>query len=277
MEQYIEFPVENVVLRGVLHRPEKRAGSGSAPAIVLCHGFCGTKVGLHRIFVKAARTFAQAGYAVLRFDFSGCGDSDGEHGETTLERQVREARRAVETVAALPGIDPKRITLLGLSQGGCVAALAAPSLPFLEQVVLWAPVARPWNDITGLLGRELTERALRNGWADFGGYAIGRTYLESLRKPDPVEAIRHVPVPLLVIHGTGDQEITWENTCKYHVSRKVAGLGHLTNTILVTGADHTFSSHEWEQLVFSQTLSWLQGESRREHGDCEAPRCAVVL
>ncbi len=94
MEQFVSFAAGGKTLRGVLHLPE--TGAAVCPAIVFCHGFKGNKIGLHRIFVKAARFFCQAGYAVLRFDFSGSGESDGVHEEITVDGQVAEVQAAIE-------------------------------------------------------------------------------------------------------------------------------------------------------------------------------------
>ena len=54
------------------------------PVVIICHGFIGSKVGQHRIFVKTARELCRAGFAVLRFDYSGCGESTGEYRDTRL-------------------------------------------------------------------------------------------------------------------------------------------------------------------------------------------------
>ncbi|MBC9785729.1 alpha/beta fold hydrolase [Heliobacterium chlorum] len=285
MEQYVDFQVDHKTLRGILHWPGENiddsgikasgdnTNADNIPAIVMCHGFCGTKIGLHRIFVKAARRFAEAGYAVLRFDFSGCGDSDGKQEGITLQGQVREARCAVEWLSRYRGIDRQRVTLLGLSLGGAVAALTAPTLPFLDRLVLWAPVARPWEDITGILGKELTAEAFGTGIVDFEGYAISRSFLESLREQRPLESIKRVKKPLLILHGTGDREITCMNSCLYRLSRVATGLQELTKVDFINEADHTFSRLDWEQTVFERTLRWLsEGKSlqRQEDPRCEA-------
>ncbi|MCW2277707.1 alpha/beta hydrolase family protein [Heliophilum fasciatum] len=267
MERFQSFQVHGQTLRGIVHWPEEgsaQSRNSQLPAIVMCHGFCGTKVGLHRIFVKAARFFAQAGYAVLRFDFSGCGDSDGEYERTTLTKQVHEACAAVKTIASTPGIDPYRITLLGLSLGGAVTALAAPRLPQLERTILWAPVARPWQDITGILGEELTAEILKQGIGDFEGYAISKPFIESLREYEPLKASKKFPKPSLILHGTNDNEISCANTLLYRENRNAAGLQHLTEIDFIQDADHTFTSLAWENAVFTRTLQWLSGNRREE-------------
>ena len=57
--------------------------------IIICHGFIGSKVGVDRLFVKAAEEFTMDGAIVLRFDFAGCGESSGNYGETGLDAFIR--------------------------------------------------------------------------------------------------------------------------------------------------------------------------------------------
>lgn len=147
MEHFVSFVVSGKTLRGTLHIPA--GGNRQCPAIALCHGFTGNKIGLHRIFVKAARFFCQAGYAVLRFDFSGCGESDGVHEEITVDGQVAEVQAAIELLKEMPWIKSDAIYLAGLSMGGAAAALAAPRVPDLAGLVLWAPVANLYDEIKG--------------------------------------------------------------------------------------------------------------------------------
>ena len=59
----------------MLHRPLQE---GPRPAVLMCHGLGGTKVGRHRIYVALSEALARLGIAVMRFDFSGCGDSEGD-------------------------------------------------------------------------------------------------------------------------------------------------------------------------------------------------------
>lgn len=254
MEKYVGFEVAGKTLRGILHLPE--AGSGRYPAIVLCHGFTGNKIGLHRIFVKAARHFQQAGYAVLRFDFSGCGDSDGDHFQITINDQVAETLAALEYVRALPGIDRDSIYLAGLSMGGAVAALSAARAPGLAGLILWAPVTNMYDDIRGIVGGELFSDAWSAGSADYMGFALGRPFLESLQVNFPLQAAANFQGPALIIHGTGDEELRHQNAGFYQEARK--DLPYATDVYLISGADHTFSALKWEKEVLEVTQNWLK-------------------
>ncbi len=65
------------------------------------------------------------GYAALRFDFRGCGESEGERGRVICKEQVKDTRNALSFLATRPEIDPVRIGVVGQSFGAAVAVYAA--------------------------------------------------------------------------------------------------------------------------------------------------------
>ena len=84
-------------LRGLLHRPD---GAEPAPVVLLLHGFTGQHIEQDRLFVQAARALAAAGFAALRFDFYGSGDSDGDFEEFTVESELARNQGSTSTGSA---------------------------------------------------------------------------------------------------------------------------------------------------------------------------------
>ncbi|MDY6995612.1 MAG: alpha/beta fold hydrolase [Actinomycetota bacterium] len=98
--------------------------SGGRPVLVMAHGFGGTKdSGL----APFAERFAAAGVDVLAFDYRGFGASEGLPRQSlSVRRQIADYHAAVEAAKALPGADPGRIALWGVSfSGGHVLQVAA--------------------------------------------------------------------------------------------------------------------------------------------------------
>ena len=137
-----------------LHLPEG-AHHRKVPLIVLLHGFVGSKVGEHRLFVKAARHFTEKGYGVFRFDFSGCGESDGDYADVTVTKQLSEVQAVLNYVSVLPEVDANNIILIGHSLGGAVASLTAAKDRRIRKLILWSPVGKPYEDIAEILGTVL--------------------------------------------------------------------------------------------------------------------------
>jgi len=80
-ETQITFYNQNQRLVGMTHAP---GGEGRAPAVLMLHGFKGTRIENHFLFVKLARGLAMGGYFVMRFDFRGSGESEGEFRDISI-------------------------------------------------------------------------------------------------------------------------------------------------------------------------------------------------
>ena len=118
----ISFTNDGFKLAGTLFVPE---GKQSRPALVLTHS--SGRDGRHmRGYQYMAQTFAEFGFATFIFDKRGVGDSEGKYVEADdLRNPAGDLVAAVNAIKNLEGIDKKRIGVLGISQGGWVAPLAA--------------------------------------------------------------------------------------------------------------------------------------------------------
>jgi exosortase A-associated hydrolase 1 len=115
-EEAITFACEGHTLLGIVTRPEVPAQVG----LVVIVGGPQYRVGSHRQFVQLARSAAQAGYAVLRFDYRGMGDSTGEQRDfLAVESDIAAAIDAL--CATAPSV--QRVALWGLCDGASAALL----------------------------------------------------------------------------------------------------------------------------------------------------------
>jgi len=96
--------------------------AGPRPGIVLCHGYSGMRFQLLPDF---GRIFADAGYAVLSFDYRGFGGSEGSKWRLMPLEQVEDIRNAITFLQAQSEVDPQRIGLWGTSNGGAHIAYVA--------------------------------------------------------------------------------------------------------------------------------------------------------
>ncbi len=136
----VDFAFESERLHGVLTVPGSR---GPHPGLVLISG-SGDASGVRantrtRSFIDHARRLASKGFAVMRYDPPGVGESTGEIGLPSLERRVLETVAALAATRARSEVDPERVGLLGVSQGPWVIAMTAARHPddvaFLVSVV----------------------------------------------------------------------------------------------------------------------------------------------
>lgn len=108
-------------------------------AVVLCNPFGQEAIRSHRLLKVLGERLARAGFSVLRFDFFGTGDSDGEDEEGDLRIWVDDVLRAHEEVVRRSG--HRECSWFGLRLGATLAALASASSPTApHRLVLWDPV-----------------------------------------------------------------------------------------------------------------------------------------
>jgi len=88
MEERVTFVSGGLKLAGVLHVPDTRTRE-RRPAFLVLHGFGSSKDSGGS--VASARLFAELGYAALRFDMRGCGQSEGVRGRVICLEQVEDA------------------------------------------------------------------------------------------------------------------------------------------------------------------------------------------
>lgn len=92
----------------------------------------------YRPFREIADALARRGIAVLRMDDRGFGDSEGSHATATSRDFADDIRAGLAFLRARPGIDGKRLALVGHSEGGLIAPLIAATDSGLRGIVLMA-------------------------------------------------------------------------------------------------------------------------------------------
>lgn len=123
-------------LFGVYHPP------GSAKArddgVVLCQPTRDEYEGSHWAFRRLAILLAKEGFPVLRFDYYGTGDSDGDGSQATIGQAEQDVAIAIDELQAAAGV--REVSLVGLRIGATLACLAARGRQDVGPVVLWDPL-----------------------------------------------------------------------------------------------------------------------------------------
>ncbi len=134
--QDLHFPGSTgASLSGVLHVPDAEEARGS---VLLAHCFTCSK-DIHTM-TRIARGLEDAGFAVLRFDFTGLGESEGAFDETTVAHSVRDLSSAASALISR-GFGP--CGLFGHSLGGAAGRLAPPRQHTVRAVVAHGGAAPP--------------------------------------------------------------------------------------------------------------------------------------
>jgi len=208
---------QNVV--GTLVVPD--GGEAPYPIVLLFHGFTGQRNEMdivdagETMYGRTARMLAGQGYASLRIDFRGSGESDGSWEDTTFNGQIADAIAAIDFVETLDNIDSERLGVIGLSQGGLVAASLSARDDRVKTTILWSAVANPAHTYALVLSQEAVDAGLASGGEPvtavlpWGAETTLRTgFFEELFTVDPVAEIAEFEGPLMVVAGLRDTIVT---------------------------------------------------------------------
>ena len=232
---------------------------GTYPAVVMLHGTGSTRDEAGGGYAYAAPVLAEKyGIATIRIDFMGNGDSTADYTGYTFESAVADAVAAAEYMAAQENIDGDHIGVMGWSQGGTDALLAAGQHPeIFKSVVTWAGAP----DLGLLLTDEDYAEAQQNGyftmefdWRD--PLNVSLQWCEDVKNIDVLDVFTAYEGPVLAIHGTEDTTVDpdWSN--------KIAGTStnEASGTCFIEGMDHTFNVFTEEDLHSLYTAIDATGE-----------------
>ncbi|WP_027410440.1 alpha/beta hydrolase [Anoxybacteroides tepidamans] len=251
MQKAVELKHRGMVLRGMEHIPD-RMEEGKVPALILFHGFTGTKLEPHRLFLKISRALERQNIASFRFDFLGSGESDGNFEDMTLSKEIEEAHAIIDFVKKDQRIDTSRIYLLGLSMGGLVASVVAGDRPAdIIKLVLLAPPGNMYELIKQTAAQ--TSIDVTAPYHDHGGNLVGRAFLEDLQTIDAFERAKPYQGPVLLIHGTNDEVVP----CYVSNMYRERCYGEQANVHFIAGANHTFDGHKWEEELIEAVVQFL--------------------
>jgi hypothetical protein len=238
VREEVSFESQGVRLTGVLHVP---AGRGRRPLIVLVHG--SGRITADGQLAGFANRLMDAGFAVCAYDKRGVGRSGGEYANVGVSNSERmfdllasDALAAVGALRSRRDIDPGRIGLMGVSQGGWIAPLAASRSAHVRFVVT---VSGPAVSV----GEEIAYSRLAG--ADPGSIqGLSDADIDPQMKaftgphgyiPEPV--LKRLTVPSFWILGERDRSIPLERTVA--VLTRLRDLEHRPiTTHVIPGVDH---------------------------------------
>lgn len=151
--------IDSVRLAATLTMPKT---GHNFPAVVLISGSGAqdrnSEILEHKPFLVIADYLTRNGIAVLRFDDRGTAQSTGDHSKATSQDFARDVQAAVDYLKTRPEINPKKIGLIGHSEGGLIAPMVAAQDKSVDFIVLLAGPGLQGKDIL-LLQSELISRA----------------------------------------------------------------------------------------------------------------------
>ena len=252
------------MLAARLDRPD-----GTARAYALfAHCFTCDKTA--KAAVRISRAMAELGVAVLRFDFTGLGESEGELGG--FSGNVADL---VAAAAHMASLDHAPAVLIGHSLGGAAVLAAAGDIASVRAVATIGAPAEV-NHVLGLLGESLarieTEGAVE---VNIGGrpFTLGREFVDDARMQDLPERVARLHRALLIMHSPVDQVVGIDNASKIFLAAR-----HPKSFISLDAADHLLTRAEDADYAATVIAAWA-GKYLPLAADppAEAPDGAVLV
>ena len=230
-------------------RLEMPAGKARAYA-VFAHCFTCSKESKAAAFISQA--LAARGIAVLRFDFTGLGQSEGDFSQSSFSSNIEDivsAARYLSEKHAAPQI------LIGHSLGGAAILAAAAQIPEAKAVATIAAPSDPAH-VTHLFADHIEDiRAQGKVEVSLAGrpFHIKREFLDDIAEHNLMGQVTKLQKALLILHSPTDDIVGIDNATRIFVAAK-----HPKSFISLSGADHLLSQKRDTSYVAEVIASWAQ-------------------
>ena len=246
MPNKFEFQNENGdTLAGVLEEP-----TGVPRGVALfAHCFSCSKNILAAS--RVSRGLRERGFTVLRFDFTGLGESEGDFADTNFSTNVDDLRSAI---AAMRQQNMAPSILIGHSLGGAAVLDLADEI---DEVKLVATIGAPSEPrhVVHLFNESAIEQIEQTGQAEIslGGrpFTIKKQFLDDVTEASVLKKLRASNKPLLICHSPTDSVVSVDNAQKIY-----RAANHPKSFVSLDGADHLLSKKADAEFVSSLIASW---------------------
>jgi len=232
-------------LAAILDLPDDEQPIATA---LFAHCFtCGKNL---KVAVHIARALCREKIAVLRFDFAGLGESEGEFAESNFSTNVNDllsAARFLEQHHTAPAL------LVGHSLGGAAALRAAGELPSVRAVATLAAPFDPAHLLEQLGAQRETIEQLGAAEVDLAGrpFVLKRQLLADLQSQHPEKVIKGLKKALLVLHSPMDQIVGIENAAQIYRAAR-----HPKSFVSLDRADHLLSDPDDAAYAGQMIATW---------------------
>jgi pimeloyl-ACP methyl ester carboxylesterase len=266
-DEPVTIPALGFNLGATITKPSAAATGARLPAVILLAGAGvndrdGQLNGVPTLG-QLAGAIAKAGYLVVRYDKRGFGQSGGRSESSTLTDQAEDVRSVVRWLNERKDVDPKRIAVIGHSEGAWVAMLAASKERKLAAVVSLAGAGMNGGDLilaqqqraldqTSLSPQDRASRvALQKqihsavltgkGWEGVPPNLrkeADTPWMQSVLLFDPAKTLEDVRQPILFVHGALDHEMEPANAERLAEIARKESKSKSVELVVVRGVNH---------------------------------------
>ncbi|KAA3614115.1 MAG: alpha/beta fold hydrolase [Calditrichaeota bacterium] len=232
-------------LYGLFEEPEQAVGYA-----IFAHCFtCSKDIAAAS---RISRALSNKGIAVLRFDFTGLGNSDGDFSNTNFSSNVEDLESAASFMRSnyqAPGI------LIGHSLGGAAVLVAAMEIPEVKAVVtIGAPAtASHVKHNFAVHEADILEKGLAEVTLAGRKFTIKEQFLKDIDQYDRSNYLAKMRKALLVMHSPIDETVSINEAAKIYTNAK-----HPKSFISLDKADHLLTRKEDSEYVAGLISAWVE-------------------
>ena len=210
-------------IHGILHYSDK-----TAPLVITSHGLFSSKDSSK--YIEIADKFCAEGFNVLRFDYRGCGESEGSILDSTVQFRVHDLLNIIDSVSD----EFRNIFLLGSSLGGVISIIVARKVDAISGIICWST---PYNlrRLAIKFRNEIPDRIYREFLSiDLGKYVNGLCNI-------------------LIIHGQCDELVPIDDAFLIYEDAEAPKCLYI-----IGDADHRFTNPHHRKIAINESIIWLK-------------------
>jgi putative redox protein len=236
----------NIELDGQLDLPKDQEIRAYA---IFAHCFtCSKSLSAVRNIAKALK---DEGIGVLRFDFTGLGQSSGEFADSNFSSNVDDLISAADYLKETRGVGPQ--LLIGHSLGGAAVLFATTHIEGVKAV---ATIGAPFGPghVSHLFERSIPEIEAKGiAEVNIGGrpFTVKKQFLDDISAADPKQVLKSLNAALCILHSPHDRIVEIENATKNYTAAR-----HPKSFISLDGADHLLSDKSDSIYAGKVISSW---------------------
>lgn len=282
MDEPFFFDNNNHRLFGILHQPDYTLAnltpsvcSHKNTGLVFCAPFAEEKLWSHRVFANFAKTLASKDFSVLRFDYMGHGDSEGNFEDSTIETRISDIIKSVNVLREKSNVT--KVGLLGLRLGATLAAIVVEKIKDIDFLVLWEPIVKVEEYLQQCLRsnlttqmaiykkitrnrKQITQDLLIGKSANIDGYLVSGEFYKQAAKIDLSNYDFYFQNPVQIVHISKNETAPIKSELKELYENNYRQLNHYSTLSMVV------ESPFWNEIkiyyqeahnLFRDTLHWL--------------------
>lgn len=238
MKKNVIFKNKNENIAGTLHIPSKSTSS----AVIVCHGFLRSKK--DKLLADISKEICKKNIFALRFDFRGCGDSDGNSKTYSFYSEVEDIRSAIKF---LKNMKIKKFGIVGHSHGGTSVIIASVKNKEILAIVSIAPVASPKDKWSKNEIQEIEEK----DYIKYKGNKIGKEMWYSAKNLNLKKILKKLKIPLMIVVGSKDLPAIKDAKTLISLSNKNRKL------LIIKGGNHFLTKMNTRREAIKFIANWF--------------------